>query len=55
MKARKIKEIFLTLNIDDLNEFKKNIERAIEKESSLKELCKRNKTNLLKEEDFNGL
>ncbi len=55
IKSRKIEEAFYTLNLNDIIELKKNIERAIEKEGSLKELCKKNKINLLKEEDVNGL
>jgi len=53
--TRKVSEIFLTLNIKDLIELKNNIERAIKKEKSLQELCKKNKIVLLKEVDFNGV
>lgn len=52
---KKLQEIFITLDCEDLKELKKNIKRAIKKEKSLRELCKRNRTNILKEEIYNGI
>ena len=52
---KKLQEIFITLDNEDLKELKQNIERAIEKEKTLRELCKRNRTNILKEESYNGI
>lgn len=51
---KKLQEIFITLDTEDLKELKNNIKRAIKKEKSLRELCKRNRTNILKEEGYNG-
>lgn len=48
----KIKEKFFSLDLDDLLELRKVVERAIEKEKTLKILCKKKDIIIIKEVDW---